>query len=161
MKLVTVALLAALVLLTPTTGLHAAPPEPVEGSFQVESLDLVSARAAGQVCHINLDADFSFAGDLDGDFSASFKIVRFGPCDLSVSAPDRFIAHGAYNGSVQGNEGSFDFIFQGGVNDEGVAQGRLVVLQGSGDLSNLRGNIILSGMAGEGGNYAGQVHFDP
>jgi hypothetical protein len=161
MKLVIVALLAALALLMPTTGLNAAPPEPVEGSFQVESLDVLSVRAAGQVCHIDLNAGFSFEGDLDGDFSASFKIVRFGPCDLTVPAPDRFIAHGTYTGSVQGNEGSFDFVFQGGVNDEGIAQGRLVVLQGSDDLSTLRGNIMLSGMAGVGGDYAGQVHFNP
>jgi hypothetical protein len=161
MKLVIGALLAALVLLMPTTGLHAAPPEAVEGTFSVGNLELVSARPAGQVCHIDLNAGFSFDGDLDGDFYASFKIVRFGPCNLTVLAPDRFIAHGTYTGSVQGNEGSFDFIFQGGVNDEGMAQGRLVVLQGSGDLSNLRGNIVLSGVAGVGGDYAGQVHFDP
>jgi hypothetical protein len=111
------------------------------------------------ICIIDLDATFAFQGTLQGAFTAAFRIVHRGPC--SQPAPETFEAEGTYTGSVATASGTFDFNFAGSIDTQGNAQGGLTVLHGTGGLANLHGTLTLTGQAGVGGTYSGQVHFDP
>lgn len=161
MKRLIVIIATAMLLTLPIATAHASSPQPVDGTFAVEGLTPTSFREAGNNCIIKLNAVFSFTGDLSGSFTADFRLVHRGPCELDQPAPDNFVAQGTYTGTVLDSAGAFDFLFRGGVDDQGIAQGRLVVLQGDGGLGNLHGTIDLSGQAGVGGTYSGRVHFDP
>ena len=128
----------------------------ISGDFTVISTMVTSARPIGRNCQIELDASFAFQGDLAGEFDAHFSILHFAPCDQQA-APEVFAAHGSYTGQVLGDSGSFDFNFVGHITDQGSAQGRLVILSGTGGLADLHGIITLTGQAGVGGSYTGFV----
>ena len=61
--------------------------------------------------------------------------------------------------------GSFDFISRGHVKPaplpEETFRGRLVILQGYGELAGLHGVLDLHGRAGPVIEYSGQIHIDP
>jgi len=131
---------------------------PVSGNFVVTSAVPVGIEEVGTGCIIELDATFALDGSLEGAFDAEFTILHFGPCD--EPAYELFWAIGTYSGSVLGQQGSFDFVFLGEITEAGEALGELIVTSGDGDLDGLLGRIVLSGLAGVGGNYAGRVRFD-
>ncbi len=129
------------------------------GTFQVASAVPTSVQQVGENCLIELDAQFNFQGTLEGSFTAHFRIVHHAPC--GQPGPETFEAQGTYQGSVAGAPGTFDFNFQGGIDAQGNAQGQLVIQRGTGGLTNLHGMLTLTGQAGVGGTYVGDIHFDP
>ena len=132
--------------------------ENVSGDFVVTSAVPVGIEETGSTCIIELDATFAFLGALEGAFDAQFTILHFGSC--LEPAFELFLAAGTYTGSVLGSEGSFDFVFIGQITEAGEATGSLIVISGSGELEGLRGRIVLSGIAGVGGSYAGRVRLE-
>lgn len=137
----------------------AGPSQQASGTFQVASAVPTSVQQVGENCLIELDAQFNFQGTLEGFFTAHFRIVHHAPC--GQPGPETFQAQGTYQGTVAGAAGTFDFNFQGGIDAQGNAQGQLVIQQGTGGLTNLRGMLTLTGQAGVGGTYVGDIHFDP
>ena len=138
---------------------QAGPPQPAEGDFSVEGLQVISVQPAGKVCLVELEAAFSLTGTLEGLFLADFFIIHLGPCDQP--AEEVFVAKGTFDGEVDGEAGSFDFSFVGDIDAQGNAEGDLVIHSGTGDLENLSGRITLSGIAGVEGDYDGSIHFAP
>ena len=138
---------------------HASPPQQASGDFQVVSVNVTSVQDVGDTCIIALNATFDFQGTFEGAFDAHFKIVHHGPC--SEPAPETFEAQGTYEGTVEGVSGTFDFNFQGSIDAEGNAEGQLVIQKGTSGLAHLRGMLTLTGIAGVGGSYEGEIHFDP
>jgi Protein of unknown function (DUF3224) len=138
---------------------HASPSQPASGLFQVMSAIPTSVQPVDDRCLIELDATFALQGSFSGSFSAHFQIVHLGPCDRA--ATETFAALGNYQGTVDSTTGSFEFNFQGSIDAAGHAQGKLVIQQGTGALANLHGMLTLTGQAGVGGTYMGDIHFDP
>lgn len=141
----------------------ASTPVAVSGDFQVIGAAPTGFRFVDDACFIDLDASFAFIGDLDGAFTAHFVIAHHGPC--ADAAPENFRATGTYAGTVTlegtARSGTFTFTFDGRIDAAGNAAGRLVVLGAAGGLAGLHGFIDLSGQAGVGGTYAGELHVDP
>ena len=142
-----------------SAGLQAAPPESASGDFVVEDLVVNSVEPKGETCHIELTARFRLEGTFNGSFDADFQIVHLGAC--GEPAKQIFVAQGTFTGEVDGEEGSFDFTFQGEIDEEGQAEGDLVIGRGTDDLADLSGRITLTGTAGVDGTYAGRIHFVP
>ncbi len=138
---------------------YASLPQEASGDFQVVSVNVTSVQEVGNTCIIELDATFNFQGTFEGAFDAHFRIVHHGPC--SEPAPETFEAQGTYEGTVEDISGTFDFNFQGSIDAEGNAEGQLVIQQGTSGLAHLRGMLTLTGIAGIGGSYDGEIHFDP
>lgn len=135
----------------------------ISGNFTVVSVIPKSAQPAGNDCMIDADVVFSFTGSLSGSFSPALplRIVHRGPCVPLGPASETFQGQGTYSGTVATAAGAFDFNFRGSADALGNAQAQMTLLQGTGGLSNLRGNIILTGVTGVGGTYSGTIGFDP
>ncbi|MFV8752744.1 DUF3224 domain-containing protein [Nannocystaceae bacterium ST9] len=119
------------------------------------------AQVAPDLCILELTATFSFAGDLEGSFTSDFSIEHLGPCDQP--ALEVFSTEGVYVGEVLGAEGSFEYTFDGTIDGQGIATGDFVILEDSGtdELDELEeGTITLTGLAGVGGTYSGEIEFD-
>ena len=138
---------------------QASPPQSASGDFFVEDLVVTSVEPKGEICHIELTATFRLEGTFDGAFVADFQIVHLGACD--EPAEQVFVAQGTFTGEVDGAKGSFDFTFQGEIDEEGRAEGDLVIGRGTDDLEDLSGRINLTGTAGVDGTYEGRIHFAP
>ena len=134
-------------------------PQPASGDFVVEHLQPTFAEEVGGVSFIELTATFRLEGTLDGAFDADFSIIHLGALD--EPARQIFIAEGTFEGEVDGASGSFDFIFVGDIDDQGFAEGELVVIRGTDELANLSGQLTLAGLAGVAGAYEGTIHFAP
>jgi hypothetical protein len=155
-------LILGLLLVLPVAAAYAsAPPETVEGVFTVPELDLTSMDEPGGVCLVGLDAVFKLEGSFTGTAPMHLDVVHKGGC--SEPAAQVFRAKGIYTGTVEAGgttvEGTFDFTFQGTIDEAGHAEGRLVILNGTGELANIQGQLELAGTAGVDGDYSGKVHF--
>jgi hypothetical protein len=157
-------LILGLLLLLPVAAAYAsAPPETVEGGFTVPKLVLTSVDDRGGVCFVGLDAVFQLDGSFTGAAEMHLDVVNLGPC--FEPAAQVFRAKGTYTGTVEAGgteiEVTFDFTFQGTIDEAGHAEGRLVILNGTDGLVNIQGELVLDGNAGVDGDYSGKAHFSP
>lgn len=152
-------LLITVALLLSVPVAQATPPQAANGTFAVVNVTPTSVQPVSDNCQIELEATFSFQGTLDGSFTAHFSILHHGACDQP--APEIFEAQGTYTGMVNDASGSFDFNFHGNIDAQGRAQGQLVIQRGTAGLANLHGQLTLTGQAGVGGTYTGNIHFEP
>ena len=158
-KLIVVCLTLTLVSMT-SVAAYATAPEKVSGDFQVgEPLPPTSIRQAGDNCLIDVAVPFDLTGDLEGSLDADLTILSRSPC--GATGAENFKAMGTFTGEFGEAGGSFTFVFEGTVDSFGAAEGRMIILHGTEGLSNLRGQLVLSGQAGVGGTYSGALHFDP
>ncbi len=134
----------------------------VAGDFSVVTDPPQSvAQVAPDLCILELTATFSFAGDLDGSFTSEFVIEHFGACNQL--GPEYFVTEGVFEGELLGAEGSFEYTFEGAIDGQGIATGDMVIRKHSGtdELEDLDcGTITLTGLAGVGGTYDGEVDLD-
>jgi hypothetical protein len=154
-RLALVSTLLLLAVMLPTTTSAAEISQHVQGTFAVGiAVDPPpTVQPIGSTCHIGLTATFSFMGNLQGAFTSPFSILHLGACNQA--APEVFRATGTWTGSVDGVQGSFEFLFAGTIDPAGHATGELVVLRGSGGLATLHGAVRLDGQSGVGGTYDG------
>lgn len=138
---------------------YATQPTAVLGTFDVDILGVPSFEQQGNKCIILLPAQFSLSGDLTGYFSSEFKIIHFGSC--IEPAKEHFTTSGTFVGIVGTSSGTFDFTFHGKIDENSIAQGKMMIKKGTDDLENIHGIIELGGLSGVGGTYKGNVHFDP
>lgn len=98
--------------------------------------------------------------ELEGDFTGSMVT------DLVVvvhpNGRTNMRAQGVFTGTVNGASGTAHMGFEA-VGDfvSGAMQGMWVIHMGTDGLANLRGRGTMEGVAGVGGTYSGQIHFDP
>jgi hypothetical protein len=151
--------------LTLSAAAQASPPEAVAGTFVAPPPAPTSLRTAGENCIAEIPDTFQLAGPLSGALALHFEIVFHGPCSAFPAFPANFRAQGTFEGTVDVagmvRVGTFAFAFNGTIDSQGLAHGRLVVERGSGGLSGLHGVLELAGIPGIGGSYAGSVHLDP
>ena len=157
MKRFLMALTMAGALALPAHAAFAETSQAASGTFKVVSETVVSVQQVGPDCVIHLAVVFSFDGTLVGSFNppANFVLVQHAPC--SQSGPVTFVAAGAFQGTVNGAAGSFNFIFVGSLPDPQHAHGTLYILRGTGQLAHLRGTLVLTGTPHVGGTYAGTL----
>lgn len=137
----------------------------VDGDFTVTSAVPTSVvQVTPSLCEITLDATFALDGDVDGSFDAIFDIYHLGSC--AAPAFELFIAEGTFTGDVLDESGTFDLSFVGTIDpsrptDE-TATGLLLSVEdsGTGGLADLEAAIVLTGEAGVGGSYSGEVEID-
>ncbi len=136
---------------------HSRRPQPASGTFKVVNETVVSVQQVGSDCIIHLTVTFSFEGSLVGSFNppANFVLVQQAPCNQS--GPVDFVAAGSFKGTVNGAAGTFTFVFIGSLPDPQHAHGTLYILAGTGQLSHLRGTLVLTGTPHVGGSYTGTV----
>jgi len=158
-KLIVVCLTLTLVGMTGVAAYATAPGE-VSGEFGVgQPSPPTSVRQAADNCIIDVAVPFHFTGDLEGSFDANFTIISHAPC--GATGAENFRAMGTFTGEFADAAGTFSFVFEGTVDSFGAAEGRFVILDGAEGLSDLRGQLELSGQAGVGGSYSGALHYDP
>lgn len=157
MKRFLLALATAAVLALPAQTVLADSVQPARGTFKVVNETMTSVQQVGTDCVIHLTVVFSFDGTLIGSFNppANFVLVQRAPC--SQSGPITFVAAGSFQGTVNGMPGSFDFVFVGSLPDPQHARGTLYILRGTGELSQLRGTLVLTGTPHVGGTYVGTL----
>jgi hypothetical protein len=157
-----VTLLVTLVLAVPASATR---PEEVSGTRQFTPPVLNRVwRPAGNNCFVEIDATYSYTGDLVGTSTHHFWIVSHGPCEENGPVPYKYHetihTRGTFSGSVSGMFGTFDFVetAQNWPTDSGghLYTSHMVILSGTGDLANLHGMLDVSGS-----DYSGQIHFDP
>ena len=131
----------------------------VSGDWQISSIISSSVQPVGENCIIELVDTVNFQGDLVGTSTQHTRIMHLGPCDQP--AAEVFQSRGTFQGTVANVSGTFDFQLQGDADAQGNIQGPLVVLSGTEGLTNLHGQIALTGqLASGGGTYSGDIHFD-
>jgi Protein of unknown function (DUF3224) len=148
--------LSALLVL-PVADAPAAERQEANGTFLVEEIVPTSIEPTGGVCLVELQAVFRLDGTFEGLMASEFLIVHFGPCD--EPAEEIFVAWGTFEGTVDGAAGAFEYVFFGDIDEQGNAEGDLIVLNGTGELDDLRGGITLTGVTGVGGVYSGRFRL--
>jgi hypothetical protein len=160
MKRLFVLAVVLVVLVSSVSAVGASASQAVSGTWQLASIISASAQPVDGNCIIELVDTASFQGDLVGTSTQHTRIMHFGPCDQP--AAEVFQSQGTFEGTVAGAAGTFDFELLGKADAQGNVQGPLVVLTGTGDLTNLHGQLTLTGQLPSllNGVYSGDIHFD-
>ena len=126
------------------------PPIQASGTFGTTGPPSIwTSRNLGDDCIIDLIFPFAFTGTVSGTVSSvRYQIFFQGPC--REGAPGRhdevWQATGTFEGTVDGREGTFDFIYvatvEGGGEAPGIMDARIAILRGTGELETLRGVLI-------------------
>lgn len=151
-----------------------APPIEASGTFGTSGPPSSWVRRdVANICLIDLIFPFAFTGTVSGSAPATkIQIYLMGPC--KEGGPGKFdetlLATGTFEGSVNGVEGTFDFIYtasiEGGGDSPGILDARIAILRGTGGLASLRGTLIAEDqLHGSDPNlpdpeYTGLLYFD-
>jgi hypothetical protein len=151
-------LLAALVALAGVTGAAASPPSQASGTFDQTSNIFTSVRFAGGNRIAEGTATFDYTGTMEGSSTAEVDVI--------FHADGRVNAHRVevFTGTVDGVAGTLTFNASVSTHD-GVYQGTLVIVSGTGGLSDMHGVINVVGTVpmpgGPEGTYTGQLQTAP
>ncbi len=159
MKRLVVLTVVLVALVSSVSVVGASDSQPVNGTWQISSIISSSVQPVAGNCIIELVDTVDFQGDLVGTSTQHTRIMHMGACDQP--AAEVFQSQGTFQGTVANVSGTFDFQLQGSADAQGHVQGPLVVLTGTGGLTNLRGRITLTGQLPIGGTYSGDIHFEP
>jgi hypothetical protein len=147
----------------------ATPPTLAEGTleFVFGSWESRTAVDRGGNCIVEVKNGIRiFTGTLNGTAVESFRVVARGPCAGAFPGayPDRGHAEGTFEGCVADRCGTLRYVFnfQHTPTDPptpgGIATGKLIILNGTGDLASLHGVLDTSSPPSQ---YIGRIHFDP
>ena len=158
--ILSVVFLLVLVLWAPIT---ASPPEPASGKLVYTPFPIGEPKTAGGNLFFNTTEDASWKeGMFVGESLNEGKVV------IHSSGLVTYEATGYFSGSVDGLEGGLTFRLLGTKSSlTSPWTGQWIILGGTGELTNLRGQGTLSGPGSLGFGqegfllYEGEVHFDP
>ena len=157
--ILSVAILLALVLWAPIT---ASPPEPASGKLTYTPFPVGEPKMAGGNVFLNTIEVASWEGMFVGDSLNEGEVV------IHRSGLVSYKATGNFSGSVDGLEGELTFRLLGTKSSlTSPWTGQWIILGGTGELTNLRGQGTLFGPGSPGFGqegfllYEGDVHFDP
>jgi hypothetical protein len=162
--------LAMLMLLLLVLPALASQPTHVEGTLAYAGApENLEYRTVGTNCIIDVDVPYVFYGDLQGFANTHFRVVSHGKCSnppMPFEYDENLKAFGTFDGSVDGKDGTFDFVLmaKGWSVEPGdlALVGKIVILSGTNDLANQHGVLELSYLMGDPSDtYTGQIHFDP
>ncbi len=110
----------------------------------------------------NTITDFTQSANLVGTFTGTTADV--GTIVQHPTGDFNFKIRHTFTGTVDGKSGTMVLEVagkgEGGV-PGGTLRGQFVILSDTGELANLHGQGNFDGIAGDGGTYSGQIHFDP
>jgi hypothetical protein len=154
-----VALAVALLFSMSMSVAHATKPIPVEGQIIIQGYTSMVPNPSGESDNsiITLSLYGVFVGDIAGSYTSESLWVRH-----NVGAPDVWTNVHAVDtispATVMDKTGTLTFMLNGKTGQEG----NWVIVGGTGELANLRGQGTYSpGANPVTVNYEGQVHFDP
>jgi uncharacterized membrane protein len=156
-SLMFVTLVAALLLSMSISAAHAAKPIPVQGQIIVQGTTNIVPNPAGESDNsiVTLSLYGVFVGDIAGSYTSESRWVRH-----DVGTPGVWTNIHAIDtispATVMDKTGTLTFMLNGKTGQEGT----WVIVGGTGELANLRGQGTYSQANAVVVNYEGQVHFD-
>ena len=111
---------------------------------------------AGPACVVDLTQRYVVVGGLEGRMEINYRILVHGPCGSAAGSFDEeWIAHGTFDGTLEGDSASGTFVYTAEVRDRGQVSGTLAF--GSG----LDGELAIRGRFSDGSlTYSGVVKLD-
>ncbi|MEJ2215921.1 MAG: hypothetical protein P8099_04835 [Gemmatimonadota bacterium] len=108
---------------------------------------------AGGACVVDLIQRYEVSGTLTGRLEANYRILVAGPCGSPPGTFDeRWIAHGTFDGAVNGRAAAATFWYTAQVGEGGAVRGKLALRGG------INGDLVVSGRFSEGKlSYAGSL----
>jgi hypothetical protein len=86
---------------------------------------------AGTGCVVDIERTYIVEGTLSGSFDIDFRILVLGPCGSPPGTfAEEWIAHGVFNGSVNGDSASANFTYTATVELGGEVDGEIIFGQG-------------------------------
>ncbi|MEO8289040.1 MAG: DUF3224 domain-containing protein [Chloroflexota bacterium] len=153
-------LFVALAGLAGISGAVAASPEPVSGTFFINAATVNGIRFAGSNTFIDVSATVDYTGSLNGTSTLNGTLIVHAD---GVTA--NFHGIEVFTGTVDGVAGTLTFNNSGQTQSDLSNRDNLVVVSGTGGLSDLHGVInlvgILSPPNGPVGTYTGQLRTTP
>lgn len=154
-RLIALMALVFTLVLAPAVLSYAMPPEPASGTWTYVLTHLEVTKEAGDNIFRYGEEIGTWHGTFEGTSEDYFELVvhpkGFVTCQGRID----------FEGSVNGRSGTMVILFVGKKNLEtGLWSGKWVILNGAGDLVNLRGHGTWDGPSFSL-EYAGQIHFDP
>lgn len=133
----------------------ASSPEQGSGTFVDTGASLVAPpRLVGGNVILIQETTADISGTFDGTAEAEFRVVAHPNGKATFQGTEVFI------GDVDGRSGTVLFRVVGSIVGDSI-QGRLIVLDGTGELEDLHAVATFEGIAGVGGTYSVRFHFDP
>lgn len=100
---------------------------------------------AGPNCIVDLTQRYEVRGDLAGGMEIDFRILVQGPCGSPAGTYDEeWIAHGTFDGSLNGEPASGSFVYTADIRSGGEVNGRMVFGGG------LEGELAIGGEFSDG-----------
>jgi hypothetical protein len=159
-RILSISFVIAVLLLTSNPAL-AGPPEPAEGLWQYQPF-ILEVREAGCNTFMKTFENGVWTGTFEGTSTEDGRVV------IHCSGAWSFKAIVSFEGSVAGKTGTFEMSVVGKRPDATADWvGKYVILSGTGDLADLRGQGVWWGPGapapGEWGDiyYEGDYHFKP
>ncbi len=153
-------LVVGIVALFPTlsiSAVRAGPPAAVEGSFDY-TFNVTDVREADGNRFVYAAEDEVWIGAFQGTSKAVFRVEMFSSGFWNVWLRSSF------TGTVMDESGTMVIQLVGRRPESGYWQGQWVILSGTGDLANLRGEGTWGGpgfgAVGPDISYSGQIHFE-
>jgi hypothetical protein len=108
---------------------------------------------AGPACIVDLTQRYALDGGLSGRMEINYRILVHGPCGSPAGTFDEeWIAHGTFDGTLEGDSASGTFVYTADVRDNGQVSGKLAF--GSG----IDGELTTHGAFSDGSlAYSGSV----
>ncbi len=156
MKDVLMAICAFLLLALTIAPVMATPPAPASGTWIDTGASAPDVRMAGGNTIISQTGTTTITGTFEGTMESEVTVV------IHPNGKTNTRVTGMFNGSVDGSSGTLVMRFAAlGDAVTGEMEGNWVILSGTGDLVNLRGQGTVEGIGGVGGTYWGQIIFAP
>lgn len=134
---------------------YASAPVPGQGNFYLKAEPVInSIRLASDNMFVDQTLVFGYDGTMVGESIADVTCL--------VKPDGKTICHGSevFTGNVEDQSGSFVFQVAVKIDVTGQLKGQWVILDGTGDLANLRGGGTVAGTTAVG-TYTLDFHFDP
>ncbi len=131
-------------------------PMPASGTWTDTGASAPDVRMAGGNTIISQTGTTTVTGTFEGTMESNVKVV------IHPNGKTNTWVIGVFSGSVDGLSCTLVMRFAATGNAvTGEMEGNWVILSGTGDLANLRGQGTVEGVGGVGGTYSGQILFAP
>ena len=145
----------ATLVLTPIIA-YASPPTEMSGTYTFIHTSILDIRQAGGNTIIKDVTNQDLDGDIIGSAIFERTLILHSSGKYNIQGIDTITA------SVGDRSGTLTLRITGtGDMIAGTVQGKWTILSGTGELANLRGQGVLTGVSNVAGSYSGQIHFDP
>ena len=135
----------------------AGPPVSASGEFDaIVDFSTLTLTPRGRNCLLVVDGQLIFSGSIEGTATGTTSALVFAPCAaVSTSPPgtfrDVFRSELEFEGTVDGVPAQGSMLYQGGVQEGGRIEGRVLLSRG------ISGALDVDAQVAVGGSYSGSV----